>query len=76
MLSSQLDCVLIIYISVIVGDTLDQDVRKCEREIRALQTTLEHLNARNAAYRESFQKIDLKGGVTKHQLYGIKALLP
>lgn len=45
----------------IIGDTLDQDVRKCEREIRALQTTLEHLNARNAAYRESFQKIDLKG---------------
>mmetsp|Transcript_7915 Transcript_7915/g.13116 ORF Transcript_7915/g.13116 Transcript_7915/m.13116 type:complete len:931 (-) Transcript_7915:200-2992(-) len=43
------------------GDQLDQDVRKCEREIRALQTTLEHLNARNTAYRESFQKIDIKG---------------
>jgi len=49
-----------------VGDTLDQDVRKCEREIRALQTTLEHLNARNAAYRESFQKIDLKGMQLTH----------
>mmetsp|Transcript_29653 Transcript_29653/g.65722 ORF Transcript_29653/g.65722 Transcript_29653/m.65722 type:complete len:907 (+) Transcript_29653:104-2824(+) len=43
------------------GDQLDQDVRKCEREIRALQTTLDHLNARNTAYRESFQKIDIKG---------------
>eukprot|EP01038_Epipyxis_sp_PR26KG_P012494 gene12494-16761_t len=43
------------------GDQLDQDIRKCEREIRALNTTLDHLNARNTAYRESFQKIDLKG---------------
>jgi coiled-coil domain-containing protein 39 len=43
------------------GDQLDQDVRKCEREIRALQLTLDHLNARNTAYRESFQKVDLKG---------------
>ena len=43
------------------GDELDQDVRKCEREIRALQTTLDHLNARNVAYRNSFMKVDLKG---------------
>ncbi len=43
------------------GDQLDQDIRRCEREIRALQTTLEHLNSRNAAFRESFQKIDIKG---------------
>jgi chromosome segregation ATPase len=43
------------------GDQLDQDVRKCEKEIRALQLTLDHLNARNIAYRESFQKIDIKG---------------
>ena len=43
------------------GDQLDQDVRKCEREIRALQVTLDHLNARNTAYRESFQKVDLRG---------------
>jgi chromosome segregation ATPase len=43
------------------GDQLDQDIRKCEREIRALQTTLDHLNARNVAFRESFQKIDIKG---------------
>lgn len=43
------------------GDELDQDIRRAEREIRALQTTLDHLNARNNAYRNSFQKIDLKG---------------
>lgn len=43
------------------GDELDQDVAKCEREIRALQTTLDHLNARNIAYRTSFQKVDPNG---------------
>lgn len=43
------------------GDQLDQDIRKCEKEIRALQITLEHLNIRNTAFRESFQKIDIKG---------------
>jgi len=48
-----------------LGDQLDQDVRKCEKEIRALQITLEHLNARNTAYRESFQKVDLKGEDTE-----------
>jgi len=42
------------------GDELDQGVRKCEREIRALQATLDHLNARNTAYRDSFQKVDIK----------------
>lgn len=43
-----------------LGDQLDQDIRKCEREIRALTTTLDHLNARNVAFRESFQKLDPK----------------
>lgn len=43
------------------GDQLDQDVRKCEKEIRFLNITMEHLMARNTAYRESFQKVDLKG---------------
>jgi chromosome segregation ATPase len=43
------------------GDELDQDIRRSEREIRALQTTLDHLNARNNAYRNSFQKVDLQG---------------
>jgi chromosome segregation ATPase len=43
------------------GDELDTEIRKCEREIRALQTTLDHLNARNNAFRASFQKVDLSG---------------
>ena len=43
------------------GDEYDSDIRKCEREIRALQTTLDHLNARNMAFRSSFQKVDTKG---------------
>mmetsp|Transcript_20949 Transcript_20949/g.30202 ORF Transcript_20949/g.30202 Transcript_20949/m.30202 type:complete len:930 (+) Transcript_20949:83-2872(+) len=43
------------------GDELDADIRKREREIRALQTTLDHLNARNTAFRSSFQKVDVSG---------------
>lgn len=43
------------------GDQLDQDIRKIEKDIRALNLTLEHLNIRNTAFRESFQKIDIKG---------------
>jgi coiled-coil domain-containing protein 39 len=43
------------------GDEYDSDIRKCEREIRALQTTLDHLNARNMAFRASFQKVDTSG---------------
>jgi chromosome segregation ATPase len=43
------------------GDELDAVIRKSEREIRALQLTLDHLNARNTAFRESFQKVDVKG---------------
>jgi chromosome segregation ATPase len=43
------------------GDELDAVIRKSEREIRALQLTLDHLNARNTAFRESFQKVDVQG---------------
>ena len=43
------------------GDELDHDIRRCEREIRALQTTLDHLNARNVAFRASFMKVDVQG---------------
>jgi len=43
------------------GDELDYDVRKAEKEIRALQTTMDHLNARNKAYRASFQRIEMTG---------------
>merc|ERR1711871_719313 len=40
------------------GDELDAKIRKCEREIRALENTLKTLTVRNTAYRESFQKAD------------------
>ena len=43
------------------GDELDASIRRSEREIRALQATLDHLNARNTAYRASFQKVDQSG---------------
>ncbi|CAM9905511.1 unnamed protein product, partial [Choristocarpus tenellus] len=41
------------------GDELDQEIRKSEREIRALENTLQHLNARNVDFRVSFQKADM-----------------
>merc|ERR1719502_1333412 len=41
------------------GDELDQDIRKREKEIRALEHTLEHLNLRNAEFRRSFAKADM-----------------
>ena len=37
------------------GDELDAQIRKCEREIRALENTLKHLTVRNAEFRLSFQ---------------------
>jgi len=43
------------------GDELDAEIRKTEREVRALQNTLDHLNNRNANYRTSFQKADMSG---------------
>ena len=43
------------------GDELNHDVMRAEREIRALQTTLDHLKARNNAFRNSFQKVDVQG---------------
>ena len=43
------------------GDEYDHKIRIAEKEIRALQTTLDHLNARNKAFRASFQKVELDG---------------
>jgi chromosome segregation ATPase len=43
------------------GDEYDTQIRQCEKELRALQLTLDHLNARNTAYRASFQKVDVNG---------------
>ena len=39
-----------------VGDELDQEIRRREREMRALEATLSHVNSRNSQYRQSFQK--------------------
>lgn len=38
------------------GDELDASIKQCEREIKALVTTLKHLTIRNSEYRTSFHK--------------------
>jgi chromosome segregation ATPase len=42
------------------GDELDQEIRRREREMRALEATLAHVNKRNSSYRQSFQKANMK----------------
>jgi chromosome segregation ATPase len=44
------------------GDELDQEIRRREREMRALEATLRHVNVRNTKYRVSFQKANMKSG--------------
>ncbi|KAG5184850.1 flagellar associated protein [Tribonema minus] len=44
------------------GDELDQEIQKREREMRALENTLQHLNARNVDFRMSFARADPDGG--------------
>lgn len=39
------------------GDKLDAQIRKAEKEIRALENTLKVMNGRNEQYRKSFNKI-------------------
>ena len=36
------------------GDELDGKIRKCEKELRALKNTLDHLKGRNKNYRDKF----------------------
>jgi chromosome segregation ATPase len=48
------------------GDELDAKIRKCEREIRALEQTLKHLTARNTNFRQSFQRADMGGDDAKN----------
>ncbi|CEG36052.1 uncharacterized protein PHALS_00372 [Plasmopara halstedii] len=43
------------------GDELDDKIRVAERDVRALKTTLTHLEERNSAYRKSFHRADLVG---------------
>merc|ERR1719506_2385828 len=44
------------------GDELDQEIRRREREMRALEATLRHVNVRNTKDRTSFQKANMKSG--------------
>lgn len=39
------------------GDELDQKIQKSEREIRALEKTLQHLFAKNAGYKRSLEPV-------------------
>lgn len=39
------------------GDNLDQEIQRCEREIRALQNTLNHLTQRNGNLRTALAKV-------------------
>jgi len=43
------------------GDNLDQEIQKVEREIRAMQNTLNHLVNRNGVLRSNLQKVSLEG---------------
>ena len=38
------------------GDELDGKVKKCEKEIKALLNTLDHLKVRNSNYRDKFKQ--------------------
>jgi hypothetical protein len=44
-----------------IGDELDHSIRVAEREIRSQQLTLDHLTARNTAFRDSFRKVEVDG---------------
>lgn len=43
------------------GDELDQDIRKSEKEIRALTHTLGHLTGQNTDFRSAHQKVEASG---------------
>jgi|MDSY01.1.fsa_nt_gb chromosome segregation ATPase len=43
------------------GDEMDQDIRKNEKEIRALTHTLKHLATQNTDFRSAHQRVDMTG---------------
>lgn len=44
-----------------MGDELDDEIKRTEKEMGALSQTLEHLNRRNTEYRKSFKQVDPHG---------------
>uniref|UniRef100_A0A061QV58 Flagella associated protein n=1 Tax=Tetraselmis sp. GSL018 TaxID=582737 RepID=A0A061QV58_9CHLO len=44
------------------GDDLDAKIRKAEKEVRALEKSLEKLSTRNSSYAKSFRRIDEQQG--------------
>ena len=52
------------------GDELDQEIRRREREMRALEATLNHVTTQNSDYRQSFQKANMQSAEAEdlHQL--------
>ena len=52
------------------GDNLDGKIRKKEKEMKAMEKTLAHLQQRNSQYRISFHKADMNSDATK----GLSAL--
>merc|ERR1719231_1208566 len=47
------------------GDELDSKIRRAEREMKAIENTLNHLNTRNTVYRKSFQHADMNSKEAK-----------
>jgi len=43
------------------GDEMDQDIRKSEKEIKALTATLKHLSGQNTSFRSAHQRVELTG---------------
>jgi chromosome segregation ATPase len=43
------------------GDEMDQDIRKMEKEIKALAATLKHLAGQNTSFRAAHQRVELSG---------------
>jgi len=50
------------------GDELDQQIQKTEREIRAREKTLNHVYAKNAAYKQSFSIVDQSAPLFEQKL--------
>lgn len=50
------------------GDELDGKIKKCEKELKALANTLDHMKKRNLKYREKLTEGMVKGDVEKKEV--------